>query len=248
MADVSTQQGNDNIATDDLVTLNGAAVPVAQKAERVKPGFGADGDFRDVSKQFPMPVDTDSKRTVTFYGRNSTFRMPGRAAVSHKLWGIWNAVGSGIIVDLEQLQVDVGATVVMAVTQLPPSMRLYRITSIPTNGTAGSKVARDTALSSSSSVSLFQDASADGTASTTALTATIAASGLVSQAYAPRLITAAGYEMIDTFVFLQGYEQRLTLRPGEGAVLSLESTATAGDVATNIWTVDSKWTEYTAAV
>lgn len=247
MADVSTQQGNDNISTDDLATLNGATVPTAQKAQRVKLLYGADGDGRDVSKQFPLPVDSDSKRTVLFYGRSSTFRMVGRAAVSHKLWGIWNAVGSGIIVDLEQLQLDVAATAVIAVTQLPPHMRLYRVTAIPTGGTAGSKVARDSAQTSSSSVSLFQDASADGTNSTTALAATIAATGLVSQAYAPRLITAAGYEMIDTYVFLQGYEQRLTLRPGEGAVLSLESNAVAGDPITQFWTVDAKWTEYTAA-
>jgi hypothetical protein len=247
MADVSTQQGNDNISTDDLATLNGAAVPTAQKAQRMKPGFGVDGDFRDVSKLFPMPVDSDSKRTVTYYGRSSTFRMPGRAAVSHKLWGIFNAAGSAVLVDLEHLQVDVAATAVMAVTQLPPLMRMYRITAAPTSGTAGSKVARDTALTSSSSVSLFQDASADGTASATALAATIAASGLVSQAYAPRLITAAGYEIIDTFTFLQGSDQRLTLRAGEGVVLSLESTAVAGDPTTAHWTVDSKWTEYTVS-
>lgn len=44
------------VATDDLVTLNGAAVSEAQHAQRMKVGFGADGDFNDVNGNSPLPV------------------------------------------------------------------------------------------------------------------------------------------------------------------------------------------------
>lgn len=45
----------DVIATDDLSTLNGGAVS-GVKAQRVKPGYGDDGSFRDVSENYPLPV------------------------------------------------------------------------------------------------------------------------------------------------------------------------------------------------
>lgn len=44
------------VATDDLVTLNGEAVSEAQHAQRMKVGFGADGDFNDVNGNNPLPV------------------------------------------------------------------------------------------------------------------------------------------------------------------------------------------------
>jgi hypothetical protein len=55
MADNSPQGGADTIATDELVTLNGNASS-GVKVQRVKPGFGLDGDFTDVSNTNPLPV------------------------------------------------------------------------------------------------------------------------------------------------------------------------------------------------
>jgi hypothetical protein len=55
MADDTSQTGTDTIATDDLATLNGSASS-GVKIQRVKPGFGDDGDARDVSRAFPLPV------------------------------------------------------------------------------------------------------------------------------------------------------------------------------------------------
>lgn len=56
MADNSVQNGTDTIATDDVTTLNGGASS-AVKVQRVKPGFGIDGDFTDVSATNPLPVN-----------------------------------------------------------------------------------------------------------------------------------------------------------------------------------------------
>lgn len=58
MADNTLQNGTDNIATDELATLNGVAtVSPLPKAQRVKPGWGDDGVFRDTSQAFPLPVN-----------------------------------------------------------------------------------------------------------------------------------------------------------------------------------------------
>ena len=138
-------------------------------------------------------------------------------------------------------------TVIKAVTVLPPAVRMYRVTVVPTNGTAGTKVARDTSLSSNSSLTVWQDASADGTSSATALTATLPAGNVLSQFFAPRMITAAGYEMLDTFAFMEGPDQLITLRALEGVVIMLDYTLATQNPVTDMWTVDCKWTEYTAS-
>lgn len=48
--------GGDLIATDELATLNGEAAPAGLKAQRVKVGFGADGQLQDVHEGAPLPV------------------------------------------------------------------------------------------------------------------------------------------------------------------------------------------------
>jgi hypothetical protein len=52
---LNTGTGGDVIAADELVTLNGGASS-GVKVQRVKPGFGADGDLTDVSAANPLPV------------------------------------------------------------------------------------------------------------------------------------------------------------------------------------------------
>lgn len=52
---LNTGTGGDNIATDDVATLNGAASS-GVKVQRVKVGFGVDGDFTDASAGAPLPV------------------------------------------------------------------------------------------------------------------------------------------------------------------------------------------------
>jgi hypothetical protein len=47
--------GTDTLATDELTTLNGGASS-GVKVQRVKNGYGADGDHRDASDAFPMPT------------------------------------------------------------------------------------------------------------------------------------------------------------------------------------------------
>ena len=233
---------------DSVTTVDGVAAPASATAQMVKPAFGAQGSARNVSAQFPFPVDVDSKRTVTFKGRASTFRIPGRAGITgQKILSLHNATGSTVLVDVHKVAVDLSMTVIKAVTVIPPIIRMYKVTVLPSNGTALAKVARDSALSSSASVTVLQDASADGTSSATALTATLPAGAVITQEYAPRIITAAGIEFFDRTTFLDG-DSSVTLRALEGVVMMLDYTLATANPTTDMWLASIEWDEYTLAV
>ncbi len=180
--------------------------------------------------------------TATFRGRATTFRAIGRAGTTpRRLLTIWNPVGSGKVVHLNQVAIDLVQTAIMAVTVIPPVIRIYKITAAPTGGTALTKVAKDNLLSSSASILLAGDASVDGTNSVTALAATTTAGAALTQEFAPRLITAAGYEPADRIELLD--DKDIVLRAGEGVCLSLDLTLATQDPATSNWVATIDWYE-----
>lgn len=179
---------------------------------------------------------------VTYKGRAGTFRIPGRAGTTgQNLFSIHNATGSTKIVTVNWIAIDSVETVVKAVTVLPPVIRAYRVTVLPTSGDVITKTARDSSLTSSSSVTVRQDASADGTSSTTALTATIPGGNVLTQEFAPRLITAVGYEMFDRAEWFSG--TAITLRALEGIVVRLDYTLATQNPVTDMWIVTCEWDE-----
>ena len=192
--------------------------------------------------QYVVPVDP---RNVTFRGRGATWRIPGRAGtVGQKLAAIHNATGSTVLLNLNRLSVDVSTTVVKAVTVLPPIIRLHRFTAVPTNGTVTAKVGLDTALGTNASVTAWQDASADGTSSAAALTVTIPVNQILTEEFAPRLITAAGYEPADRLTFLEGSPD-VMIRAGEGIVVELAYNLATMNPITDFWIVQIDWDEFT---
>lgn len=175
--------------------------------------------------------------------RVNTFRTPGRAGTTgQKIFALHNATGSAVHAHIEQIFVDMVATVIKAVTVLPPAIRVHRFTAIPTNGTALTKVQKDTTLSSSASLTAWGDASADGTSSATALTVTIPAGSMLTQEFAPRLITAAGYEMFDRAVYLDGGVD-VVLGALEGVVVNLDYVLATQNPTTDMWLVGCDWYE-----
>ncbi len=195
-----------------------------------------------VHDQWIIPT---TEEVVSYRGRAQSFRIPGRAGTTgQKVASIHNATGSTVLVQVTQVTVDLAVTVIKAVTVLPPIIRLHRVTVLPTNGTALPKVNVDSAQTSSASVTALQDASADGTNSVTALTATIPASSVITQEYAPRLITAAGYEMFDRTSYIDGSDP-IVLRALEGLVVNLDYTLATQNPITDMWIVGIRWTEYT---
>lgn len=196
-----------------------------------------------VEEQYFIPT---TEEVVSYTGRAGTFRTPGRAGTAgQKIFALHNATGSSVVVKLEKITVDLAVTVIKAVTVLPPLVRLHRFTAVPTGGTALSKVAEDTTQTSSSSVTVWGDASADGTSSGSALAVTIPAGNLLTQEYAPRLITAVGYEMFDRTAYFDGADESVRLRPLEGVVVELAYTVAGQNPVTDMWTVNARWREYT---
>lgn len=189
-----------------------------------------------------IPVTDGREINASFRGRAQTFRTPGRAGTAgQKIFALHNATGSAKVIYLNQVTVDLTATVVKAVTVLPPVIRICRFTAVPTNGTALTKVQKDTALTSNSSVTAWGDASADGTGSGTTLTVTIPANSVLTQEFAPRLITAAGYEMFDRTEMLVG--QEIVLRALEGVVVFLDYVLATQNPVTDMWIVGCDWYE-----
>lgn len=187
-------------------------------------------------------VQVDNEPAATFRGRVSTFRTPGRAGTAgQKIFALHNATGSTKIVRINHIAVDMACTVVKAITTLPPLIRVHRFTAVPTNGTSLTKVAKDSALSSNASITAWGDASADGTSSASALTVTIPAGSLLTQEFAPRFITAAGYEMFDRAELL--VDQVVVLRALEGIVVNLDYAAAGQNPTTDMWTVTCDWWE-----
>ncbi|MBA2525764.1 MAG: hypothetical protein H0V18_08280 [Pyrinomonadaceae bacterium] len=195
--------------------------------------------------QYVVPTDL---RSVSYKGRVATFRTPGRAGtVGQKIFSIHNATGSTVLVDLHKVTVDLAVTAAKAVTVLPPLIRLWKVTVLPSSGTALTKVADDSALTSSASVTVLQDAQADGSSSATALAATLPAGTIATQEYAARLITAAGFEPMDRAEFLGGEGEVITLRALEGVVVFIDYVLATQNPITDQWAVTARWDEYTVA-
>ena len=220
---------------------------MADSSIAVTPGSGATVDTYTVPngdhRQVVMVGDHGA-----YSGHTGTFRIPGRAGTAgQKIFALHNATGSSVVVRVHKITVDLVQTVIKAVTVLPPVVRVSKFTAVPTNGTAASKVADDSGgTATSASVTAWQDASADGTSSSTALTITLPAGNVVGEEFAPRLITAAGYEPLDRATFLGESEEGITLRPLEGLVVFLDYVLATQNPVTDMWLVGVRWEEYVA--
>jgi len=194
-----------------------------------------------VHDQYTIPID---ERAISFHGRFQTFRIPGRAGTTgQKLAALHNATGSPVLVDVNRVTVDLAMTAAKAVTVLPPIIRLSRFTALPTGGSIGFKAKIDTTETSDANLTVLQDAASDGTSSATQLAVTVPLGNVLSQEFAPRLITAAGYEMADRLTFFEG-ETRITLRALEGLTVELIYNLATMNPITDMWIVGFDWAEY----
>lgn len=222
---------------------------MADSAVSVTPGAGASIDT------FTLGNGDHRQRVIVgnyggYTGRSATYRTPGRAGTTgQNLMAIWNTAGSPITCDVHLVTIDLYQTVVKAATVPPPVIRVCRITAQPTGGTAGFKNAEETANTTSTNITTYQDASADGTSSGTALTTTAvpanSASVALTQEYAPRMLTAVGYEMSDRIELLDSSLGCISLRGGEGLVIRLEYNLATMNPVTDQWITTVRWEEYT---
>ncbi len=233
---------------DNIAITSGTGTSIASDDvggvhyQRVKLAQGADGTAVDVSSAAPLYVHDDTEPLATFKGRAATYRTVGKAGTTaRRILTIWNPVGSGKIVYVNSLSIDFASLAAIAVTVIPPAIRVYRITAAPTNGTVITKNAKDTTLTSLAGIEVRGDASADGTNSASALTATTTAGAMLTQEFSPRLITGAGYEMADRIALLD--EAGVVVRAGEGLCLSNDITLATQEPAGVLTIATIDWWE-----
>lgn len=188
--------------------------------------------------QYVIPT---KDRVESFRGRACSFRQLGIAGTAgQKIGSIFNAVGSSVIADVELVAIDVIQTAARVVA--PPVIRAHKITTAPTGGTAMTKIAEDSALSSNASVAVLQGTASEAGAAT-AIVSTPAANTIVNQEVAPRALTLVGYEQFDRIEWFD--KAPWTLRAGEGLLLNLDYTVATSNPITDQWIVTVRWTEYT---
>jgi hypothetical protein len=206
----------------------------------------------------PRQENVDASRQVSFRGRACSYRTPGRAgSAGQKLFAIHNATASSVVVDVHHIMVDMVQTVVKAVTTLPPLMRVYKFTVVPTSGSGWNlaKNAEDASLTTKSTVTVWGDASSDGGSSATPLAIGAitngAQAGLITQMFAPRFMGGAGTnpqsELMDRATFFDGEDEIISLRALEGLAIHLDYTAPGQNPITDMWTAAVRWREYAPA-
>jgi hypothetical protein len=183
-----------------------------------------------------------------YSGKVATFRTPGRAGTAgQKIFALHNATGSSVVVNVQKISVSMTATVIKAVTVLPPAIKLWKFTAIPTNGTALTKVSNDSGgTATSASLTAWGDASVDGTGSATTLTVTLPAGTFAVSQFAPRMITAVGFDNLPLKVLLDTTDGGIVLRPLEGICVFLDYVLATQNPVTDMWTVSAQWEEYVA--
>ena len=209
-------------------------------------GYRRGGVSTDPVDQYVIPI---RDRVNSFNGRAACFMTQGNAATTQQnLMTIVNTTGSAVIVAVNRITVDLLTTAAagIAPSVQVPVVRIRRATAVSA-GTVLAKTAKgDSALTSAANVELRGGTASDGGA-LTAITATNG--GLLAQKFSPRLLvvgTSAStlYEPVDTIPFFYG-EPDITLKAGEGLLVSLEGQAAAGNPATNRWICEIDWDEYT---
>lgn len=178
----------------------------------------------------------------SFKGRACSFRTPGRAGTAgQKILSLHNASGSIVIVTINKVVVDLYQTVIKAITVAPPMVRLWKVTVLPTNGTVLAKNKIGGTGLSDAAITVRGDASADGTGSGTTLTATLPAGAILTQEFAPRYVTAVGYEPADRMEFLG--DTKIILGALEGVVVFLDYILATQNPTTDQWVCGVEWAE-----
>ena len=198
-------------------------------------GYRRGATSTDRWDQYVVPV---RDRISSYKGRACSVRIPGIAGTTgQNILSIFNADATGVLVEVQKIFVDVMQTAAKVIE--PPAIRIYRVSAAPTGGSAITKAPLDTALTSDTDIAVLQGASAENTAS--AITATTGA--LVSEEWAPRVLTLVGYETADRLFFLD--DAPVLLRQSEGLLLRLDYSAAGANPVTDKWVCGVQWEEFT---
>ena len=175
-------------------------------------------------------------------GLTSSFRTLGNATTPQNLFSIENAAGSTVLVGVRRLTIQMDATA--ALIAVASQFKTSRPTSLPTGGTALTKLTFDTTLTTSASV-VARGATASDAGAATVITATAGAVGW--HQFAQRLHTAAGQVILEDESLIPGLCETdpIVLRAGQALLVQIVQATAANNAATNHHVVNCSWEEYT---
>lgn len=176
----------------------------------------------------------EDERVASFKGSATTFRTPGVTGSGQNFMTIFNASGSGVLVGVRRLTVQVDYITNSLTTRF---FRAITLTTAPTGGVVLGKVAADTTFSSNASVTLRGGSSADGTAS--AITATgINRMGSAGHTHFAAATDLQQSRISDINLMNDGARNDpFILREGEGLVVQLsDASSTSAHIICNcVW-------------
>lgn len=179
---------------------------------------------------------------ILFRGSAFSFRTLGSAATPQNLLTIENPTGTARVVNIIDLVIQMDATAVL--TSVTPQIRVSRITTLPTGGTALPKIAWDPAISSSHASIVVRGATASDGGAATAITAT--AGDTVWQQYLMRIHTLVGQILfIDSRLLPPSCNITNPFKLAANSALLVQLVATAGtsNPNTNHYIVGIAWEE-----
>ncbi len=194
--------------------------------------------FSGAEAQHVIPIED---RNISAQVATTTFRTLGAAALLHNIFSIENAAGSTVLVAVRRMTVQLDATAALAA--VAPTIKVSRITTLPTGGTTLSQVTFDSATTSSASVVCRGATASDGGAAT-AITAT-AGTPIWSQ-LTMRMHTLVGQVVMDDEPVIPTIAESspLVLRAGQALLVQVVAAVATSNPATNHWVLNVMHEEY----
>jgi len=194
-----------------------------------------------VEEQYVIPVDG---RNVLNTVITSTFRTLGSATLTQNLLAIENQTGSGRLLGVRRLTVQLDATGVLAA--VAPTVGAFRTTAMPTGGTILPETQIDT-TQTNSGLLVARGATASHGGAATAIVATPATGNPAWGQYTMRVATAVGQILMEDQSILPALceDTPLILREGQALVVQVVAAATTSNPATNHWICNAVFDGYT---
>jgi len=181
-------------------------------------------------------IPLESSETVYGEYTASSFRTMGLTTNPHNIFTIENPSGSGRILGIKRMTIQVIQTALQITTI--PNFKTSRLASLPTGGTSISAVKFDT--NNSAPVAIVRGATASDGGVATVINASPGVT--IWQQYSSKLITAAGFTFApdDSLLPQYIYDKPYILRTGESLLVRLE----VNNIATAHYIVQVAWKEY----
>ena len=192
----------------------------------------------DVHVQWVAPTDPRSATSCVAVSP----RIVGSASSVQNLFVLTNQVGSGILIDLDVLSIEMDST--GAVTHMSPNFLFTRQPTQPTGGTTAAKQVYDTSIQSNPKVVCLMGASADGTSGQVIVA--LPSVSAIGRIFGTRNHTAVGYinspaeQLIPPVITL---DKNIILRENESIMVSVSALNVLSNSSNNNYVIICKWDE-----